>query len=68
MPKPTGPTDPNTALLIATMKKKKEKFYLLLARHLAKPARSKKPVNVTKIGRFANNEPVVVPGKVLGSG
>ncbi|KHO48044.1 MAG: LSU ribosomal protein L18AE [archaeon GW2011_AR5] len=68
MPHPTGPTDPNTEALIKAMKKKKEKFYLNLARHLAKSARSKVPVNVTKIGKFANNEPVAVPGKVLGSG
>ncbi len=69
MPHPTGPTDPNTIKLIRTMEKKKEKFYLRLARHLAKPSRSKKPVNVTKIGKFANsNETVAVPGKVLGSG
>lgn len=69
MPHPTGPTDPNTTKLIEMMEKKKEKFYLRLARHLAKPARSKKPVNVTKIGKFANNNKVVVvPGKVLGSG
>ena len=69
MPHPTGPTDPNTKKLIEMMEKKKEKFYLQLARHLAKPTRAKKPVNVTKIGKFAaNNEAVVVPGKVLGSG
>ena len=69
MPKPTGPTDPNVAALVMAMRKKKEKFYMNLAKHLSKPARSKKPVNVTKIGKFANgNEPVVVPGKVLGSG
>ncbi|MBS3051306.1 MAG: 50S ribosomal protein L18e [Candidatus Aenigmarchaeota archaeon] len=68
MPHPTGPTDPNVNALIRAMKKKKEKFYLSLARHLSKPARSKVPVNVTKIGRLANNEAVAVPGKVLGSG
>ncbi|MBI4174673.1 MAG: 50S ribosomal protein L18e [Candidatus Aenigmarchaeota archaeon] len=69
MPKPTGPTDPNTAALITAMKKKKEKFYLNLAKHLTKPSRSKRPVNVTKISKYANgNEPVAVPGKVLGSG
>lgn len=69
MPHPTGPTDPNTSALISALRKKKEKFYLNLARHLAKPARSKIPVNVTKIGKFAHdNEAVAVPGKVLGSG
>ena len=69
MPHPTGPTDPNTASLVVKMKKKKEKFYLVLARHLEKSKRSKKPVNVTKIGKFASeNGSVAVPGKVLGSG
>ena len=69
MPHPTGPTDPNTRKLIQMMEKKKGGFYLRLARYLSKPTRSKKPVNVTKIGKFAiNNEVVVVPGKVLGSG
>ena len=69
MPHPTGPTDPNTIKLIDKMKRKKEEFYLQLARHLAKSMRSKKPVNVTKIGKLANdNESVAVPSKVLGSG
>ncbi len=69
MPHPTGPTDPNTRKLIEILEKKNEKFYLQLARHLAKSTRSKKPVNVTKIGKFANNNgAVAVPGKVLGSG
>ncbi len=69
MPHPTGPTDPNVKALISRMKRKKERFYLVLARHLEKPKRSKRPVNVTKIGKFAGeNEPVAVPGKVLGSG
>lgn len=69
MPHPTGPTDPNTSALASALRRKKEKFYLVLARHLAKSRRSKAPVNVTKIGKFANeNEAVAVPGKVLGSG
>src|SRR3989338_268429 len=68
MPHPTGPTDPSTRALISAFNKRKEKFYLALARRLAKPTRSKVPVNVSKISKFANSEPVVVPGKVLGSG
>ena len=69
MPHPTGPTDPNTRRLALAMKKKKETFYLVMARHLEKSKRSKKPVNVTKIGKFASeNGSVAVPGKVLGSG
>ena len=69
MPHPTGPTDPNTMATIVAFKKKKEKFYLRLARHLAKPARSKSAVNVTKIQRSAmQHEAVAVPGRVLGAG
>ena len=69
MPHPTGPTDPNTAALIGSLKRKKEKFYLRLARHLAKPARLKSAVNVTKIQRSAQqHELVAVPGRVLGGG
>jgi large subunit ribosomal protein L18e len=67
MPKPTGPTDPNTNALIVKMRKKKEKFYLELARQLSKPARQKKGVNVTRIEK-TDSHSVVVPGKVLGAG
>src|SRR3989338_2073425 len=69
MPHPTGPTDPNTTALIVSFKRKKERFYLRLARHLAKSARAKNAVNVTKIQRAAQqNEAVAVPGRVLGGG
>ncbi|HIG97470.1 MAG TPA: 50S ribosomal protein L18e [Candidatus Aenigmarchaeota archaeon] len=69
MPHPTGPTDPDTRALIVKMKKKKDMFYLIIARHLAKSKRSKIPVNVTRIGKAAvDNDTVAVPGKVLGSG
>ncbi len=69
MPHPTGPTDPNTGALISALKRKKEKFYLKLARHLAKPARNKKPVNVTKLDRVSlPGDTVAVPGRVLGAG
>ena len=69
MPHPTGPTDPNTVALIGALKRKKEKFYLQLARHLAKPARNKNAVNVTKIQRSAQqHDAVAVPGRVLGAG
>jgi large subunit ribosomal protein L18e len=67
MPHPTGPTDPNTTALIKKIRSKKEKFYLDLAKHLAKSARTKKPVNVSKIAKFSQDS-IVVPGKVLGGG
>ncbi|HLD39166.1 MAG TPA: 50S ribosomal protein L18e [archaeon] len=69
MPHPTGPTDPDTRALIVKMKKKKDKFHLIMARHLGKSMRSKIPVNVTRIGKASmDNDTVAVPGKVLGSG
>ena len=69
MPHPTGPTDPQTRKLIDTMSRKKEKFYLQLARHLSKSARRKSPVNVTKLDRVAlSGDVVAVPGRVLGAG
>ena len=69
MPHPTGPSDPNTTALIMKLRGKKDKFYLDLARHLAKPARIKKPVNVTKIQRASmDGDTVAVPGRVLGAG
>ena len=67
MPKPTGPTDPNTKVLVRAFAKKKERFYLDLARQLSKPARQKKGVNMTRIQK-TDSHSVVVPGKVLGAG
>lgn len=67
MPRPTGPSDPNTKALARALEKKKEKFYLDLARQLTKPARQKKPVNLTKLEKTGSAS-VVVPGKVLGAG
>ncbi|MBI2233193.1 MAG: 50S ribosomal protein L18e [Candidatus Aenigmarchaeota archaeon] len=69
MPHPTGPTDPNMEKLISDLKRKKEKFYLVVAKHLEKSRRRKSAVNIGKIERHANyGENVVVPGKVVGGG
>ncbi len=63
--KPTGPNE-NVKKLIEKFRKEKR---LVLAKHLAKPARSKSPVNVTKIDKMCKeNDIAAVPGKVLGSG
>lgn len=69
MPHPTGPTDPNLQKLVHDLKRKREKFYLTLAKHLEKSRRRKEAVNVGKIDKYAQpGEIVVVPGKVLGGG
>ncbi|MHA1126395.1 MAG: 50S ribosomal protein L18e [Candidatus Heimdallarchaeota archaeon] len=74
MPKPTGPSDPNTVALIRDLRKKnvsdkKHNFWLVLSKKLEKPRRIRPAVNLSKISRYAKKtELVVVPGKVLASG
>jgi large subunit ribosomal protein L18e len=74
MPKPTGPSDPNTVALIRDLRKKgasdkKHNFWTVLSKKLAKPRRQRPVVNLSKISRYARKgELVVVPGKVLASG
>ena len=65
MPRPTGPTDPNMILLA----KKLRKNYPELSKHLSKPRRSKRAVNVGRLNKMANsNEVFAVPGRVLSVG
>lgn len=67
MPHPTGPTDPNLQALIKKLKRNKE--YARLAKHLAKPRRSKGAVNLIKLDKAAKkSDTLVVPGKVLSMG
>jgi len=74
MPKPTGPSDPNTVALIRDLRKKgakdsKHTFWTVLSKRLGKPRRQRPAINLSKISRYAaKNELVVVPGKVLASG
>jgi large subunit ribosomal protein L18e len=74
MPKPSGPSDPNTVALIRDLRKKnvsdqKHNFWLVLSEKLEKPRRRRPAVNLSKISRYAKKtELVVVPGKVLASG
>jgi large subunit ribosomal protein L18e len=69
----TGPTNPHLANLIVEMKKKaivdKSPFWKRIASDLERPTRIRRVVNLSRINRFTkDNEVVVVPGKVLGSG
>ncbi len=74
MPKPTGPSDPNTVALIRDLRKKGAKdkkytFWTVLSKKLEKPRRIRPAINLSKISRYAKKtELVVVPGKVLASG
>jgi large subunit ribosomal protein L18e len=69
MPKPTGPTHTGTQKLIAELKRSKEKLYLDVARHLERPARDKKEVNIKRLAKLSKkNHIFIVPSKVLGVG
>lgn len=73
MVKPTGPTNPTLKGLIEELKKKsvdqKVNIWTRLASDLQRPSRKKSIVNLSKIDRHTKeNETIVIPGKVLGSG
>ena len=71
--KRTGPTNPNLKRLIKKLKKisseKNIGLWKRVAFDLEKPTRQKRIVNLSRINRYTKeNETIVVPGKVLGSG
>ena len=73
MTRKTKSTNPQLINLIADLKKKSiddsSGFWKRLATDLEKSNRSRRVVNLSRINRFSkDNETVVVPGKVLGSG
>lgn len=73
MVKRTGPTNQYLVETIDLLRKKsintKEKIWKRIAKDLEKPTRSRRAVNLSKINMATKeNELVVVPGKVLGSG
>jgi len=73
MAKPTGPTNPLLMGLIEELKKKsieqKVNIWNKIALDLEKPTRKRGVVNLSKINAYTKeNETIVVPGKVLGSG
>ncbi|MHA1224433.1 MAG: 50S ribosomal protein L18e [Candidatus Heimdallarchaeaceae archaeon] len=73
MIKKTGTTDPNLIKLINNLKKKssetKVALWKAVAKELEKPRRKKVATNLSKINRYTKeNDVVVVPGSVLGSG
>lgn len=71
--KRTGPTNPILRELIEELKKKsveqKVNIWNTVASNLEKPTRKRRVVNLSKINSYTKeNETIVVPGKVLGSG
>lgn len=73
MAKPTGPTNPVLLELIEDLKKKsvdhEASIWRKLALDLERPTRKRRIVNLSKISLHSKeNETIVVPGKVLGSG
>jgi len=66
-------SNPQLQFLIDELKKlsKQEnvKIWKRIASDLEKPTRKKRQVNISKINRYTQeNETIIVPGKVLGSG
>ncbi|MBU0627804.1 MAG: 50S ribosomal protein L18e [Nanoarchaeota archaeon] len=71
--KPTGTTNPVLKGLIAELKKRsidqKANIWYKVASDLERPTRKRTIVNLSKLNNFTKeNETIVVPGKVLGSG
>ena len=71
--KRTGPTNPLLQDLIGELKKRSNEqsvnLWKRIALDLEKPTRQRRIVNLSKINRYTKeNEIIVVPGKVLGSG
>ena len=66
-------TNPRLIALIQKLKeesyKNNAKIWKDIARRLAKPARNRAEVNISKINRYTKEgDVIVVPGKVLGAG
>lgn len=73
MTKRTGPTNPILQNLIHELKKRSSEqsvnLWKRIALDLEKPTRQRRAVNLSRINRYTKeNEIIVVPGKVLGSG
>ena len=69
----TGPTNPTLQNIIAELKKRaneqKVSLWKRVALDLEKATRQRRLVNLSKLNRVTEeNETVIVPGKVLGSG
>jgi len=73
MAKRTGPTNPLVNELVQELKKKSKeqntKLWKRIALDIERPTRKRRIVNLSRINRHTKeNETIIVPGKVLGSG
>ncbi|MBI2670562.1 50S ribosomal protein L18e [Candidatus Woesearchaeota archaeon] len=73
MKKLRGPTNPDLRKLIQNLRilssKENVGIWKAIANELEKPTRARRSVNISKINKYArDNETIIVPGKVLGSG
>ena len=71
MVKRTKPVNPKLKALIQSLKRKSSEANLWkrIAKDLEKPTRRRRIVNLSRINRYTKeNETIIVPGKVLGSG
>lgn len=73
MVKITGPTNEELKQIIGELKKGSSvndvELWRRIADDLSKPSRQRREVNLSRLNRFTkDNETIVVPGKVLGSG
>ena len=73
MPKPTGPTNPETKRLIEDIRnqgfKENVPFLLDIAKKLETSRRKRPEVNLSQLNRVCKEkEIIIVPGKVLSSG
>ncbi len=71
--KRTGPTNPLLQELIGELKKRSNEqsvnLWKRVALDLEKPTRQRRVINLSRISRYTKeNETIIVPGKVLGSG
>ena len=71
--KRTGPTNPVAISLVSELKKRSIEqnvnLWKRIAEDIEKPTRNRRVVNLSSINRFTEeNDIIVVPGKVLGSG
>ena len=69
----TGPTNPQLKELIVELKKhsreNNQALWKKIALDLEMPSRNRRIVNLFKIDKYAkDNETIIVPGKVLGTG
>lgn len=64
-----GSTNPILKGLLADLRASETPLWKDVAKRLSRPSRIRPSVNLSRLGRYANEgETIVVPGKLLGSG